>query len=116
MESARCMNKAVFGHVNLYNHQCNNTAIRLQRYTTEHIVPQLAAGKDVSKPVHQETTSRSLPHSLAEISKPVPFNTHQLVCRLQSKGILSGHVVCQQSLYSAHMMSCDVLGCTLMLT
>ena len=24
--------------------------------------------------------------SLADISKPVPFNTHQLVCRLQSKG------------------------------
>lgn len=78
MESTRVMNRAVFGHVNHY--QCN---ITLQRYTTEHnIVPQLAT-EDVGKPVQQDR-----PHSLAEISKPVPFNTHQLVCRLQCKGML----------------------------
>ena len=85
MVSTRYMNRAVFGHVNLY--QCN---IMLQRYTTEHnIVPQLAIGEGVnSKPAQQEIASKSLPHSLAEISKPVPFNTHQLVCRLQCKGIV----------------------------
>ena len=85
MESTRAMNRVVFGHVNLY--QCNITLQRL--CTTEHnIVPQFATGKDISKPVQQDKpVQQEKPYSLAEISKPVPFNTHQLVCRLQCKGM-----------------------------
>lgn len=86
------MNRSVFGHVNVNpcSLQCN-TAIRLRRFTTENnIVPQLSKATAVQGGAYISSRS-TLPSdvSLADISKPVPFNTHQLVCRLQSKGTSS---------------------------
>lgn len=92
----RVTNGPLFSHVNrttfLCSQQCNRTS-RLQRFTTEHnLVPQL--GKEHNSLVQGSltTTDRTLRRSnddvsLADISKPVAFNTHQLVCRLQSRGI-----------------------------
>ena len=93
--SAEIKIRPLFGHVNinLWNQQCNTT--RLQRfYTTEHnVVPQF----NQSTQENINNTNRSLPVSIAntnlvDISKPVPFNTHQLVRRLQSRG---EHDYCQ---------------------
>ena len=87
--STGLMNRPVFGHVNVNpcSLQCN-AAIRLRRFTAENnIVPQLSKATTVQDSGHISSRS-TLPSnvSLADISKPVPFNTHQLVCRLQSKG------------------------------
>ena len=97
IESRRLVNKAVFSHVNLCSCQCN-LQTRLQKYSTENnLVAQLAVGN--SEPVRSAT--RISAQSLAEISKPVPFNTHQLVCRLQCKGV---YTACDMHLYSHEIM------------
>jgi len=47
---------------------------------------------DIAKTHQAVSNANPHPHrghddtSLADITKPVPFNTHQLVCRLQAKG------------------------------
>ena len=84
IESRGLVNRAVFSHVK----SCSYQKTRLQKYTTENnVVAQLAVGN--SGPVSR--ASRISAQSLAEISKPVPFNTHQLVCRLQCKGVNTAH-------------------------
>ena len=87
MESTRYIDRAVFSHV--HSHQCNIRTVRSQGYATQNdIVAQFASDQGVGKPTEQVEASKSLPHSLSDISKPVLFNTHQLVCRLRYKGIV----------------------------
>lgn len=89
-DSTRLMNSGVFSHVKINPNSIQTLIIRLQRYTTEpsteHNIGKEQSG-EVSR-AQQGSTSRSSSYnvSLADISKPVPFNTHQLVCRLQSRG------------------------------
>lgn len=82
VETTRLINGPVLGHVNVnlcHSQQCK--AFRLRRFTAGHnVVPQLE--EQQARAVQGNGASVSL----ADISKPVPFNTHQLVCRLQSKG------------------------------
>ena len=82
MESTGLINRPVFGHVKVnirHSQQCKG--IRLRRFTTgDNVDPQL--GREQTS----GTTVRGTSVSLADISKPVPFNTHQLVCRLQHRG------------------------------
>ena len=82
MESTALINRPVFGHVNVnicHSPQCKG--IRLRRFTVgDNVIPQL------SKEQASDTVVHGTSASLADISKPVPFNTHQLVCRLQHRG------------------------------
>ena len=89
MESVKLMSRSMFGHVNTNpcSLQCR-IVLRLQRFTTEPNVNKDALqGGNIPLLESVKGSSHSISDtSLADISKPVPFNTHQLVCRLQSRG------------------------------
>lgn len=92
MEPVKCMmTRPIFGHVtiNPCSLRCRAAGIRIQRYTTEHVnVSKEQSDDDNKSPLQlsMSSTKKISDVSLDVISKPVPFNTHQLVCRLQSRG------------------------------